>query len=70
MAHMIYQQYTTAVLDAYQGRPDVDERFEEARAHRIWLESLDLEANVKGVLVEQARALEDAFGQLTQRQSR
>lgn len=65
MAYMVYQQYTTAVLDAYRGRDDVAEHYEQARSHREWLESLDLEPSVKDVLVEQARALEAAFEQLT-----
>ncbi len=64
MAHMIYQQYTTAVRDAYRDRPDVVERLEEARSFRQWLESLDLEPGVKGTLVEQARTLEEAFERL------
>jgi hypothetical protein len=65
MAYMVYQQYTTAVLDAYQGRSDVAEQYEKARSHRRWLESLELQPKVKGILVEQARAIEEAFEQLT-----
>lgn len=65
MAYMVYQRYTTAVLDAYKGRSDVAEQLEEARSHRRWLESLDLEPAVKSGLVEQARTIEAAFEQLT-----
>jgi len=67
MAYMVYQQYTTAVLDAYRGRPDVAEQLEQARSHRQWLESLDLDPSVKKVLVEQAVTLEEAFAQLLRR---
>ncbi len=63
MAHMVYQQYTTAVLDGYRGRPDAAERLAEARAYREWLESLELESRVKATLVEQARVVEEAFAQ-------
>jgi hypothetical protein len=65
MAYMVYQRYTTAVLDAYKGRSDVAEQLEQARSHRRWLESLDLEPAVKSGLVEQARTIEAAFKQLT-----
>ena len=61
---MVYQQYTTAVLDAYKGRPDVAGQYEKARSHRRWLESLDIEPAVKNGLVEQARTIEEAFEQL------
>jgi hypothetical protein len=65
MAYMVYQQYTTAVLDAYQGRSDVAEQYEKARSHRQWLESLELKPSVKSSLVEQARTIEEAFEHLT-----
>ena len=64
MAYMVYQRYTTAVLEAYSGRPDVAERLEEARSYRLWLESLDIEAKVREGLVEQALTLEAAFERL------
>jgi hypothetical protein len=69
MAYMIYQRYTTAVLDAYAGHPDVGEQLEQARAHRRWLEALEIDVPVKAALVEQARALEAAFARLALRTS-
>jgi hypothetical protein len=38
MAYMVLQRYTSAILDAYAGSPDVDRHLEEARTHRLWLE--------------------------------
>ena len=65
MAYMVYQQYTTAVLEAYRDRHDEADRLEsEARSFRRWLESLDLDPRVRNTLVEQARTLEEAFGSI------
>ncbi len=61
MAYMVWQQYTTAILEAYGGHDDAPRHLESARSHRRWLESLDLPANVKTSLVEHARAVEEAF---------
>jgi hypothetical protein len=64
MAYMIYQQYTTAIVDAYTGDPDVSEHLERARAFRQWLESLTIDSSVKHALVEQAETIEAAFSRL------
>ena len=61
MAYMVYQQYTTAVLEAYRGSPEAAAHLDAARAHREWIESLGIDAAVKSVLLEQARTLEEAF---------
>lgn len=61
---MVYQQYTTAVLDAYDGHPDVADHLESAQDYRRWLQSLDLDPKVRAVLVEQAEVLEAAFQRL------
>ncbi len=65
MAYMVYQRYTTAILDAYRDRPDVAEHVDQARAHRRWLESLEIDPAIRTSLVEQARALEEAFERLS-----
>ncbi len=65
MAYMIYQQYTTAILDAYRESPEVADHLASARSHRMWLETLEIEDSVKASLVEQARAVEEAFQRLT-----
>ena len=64
MAWMIYQQYTTAILDAYQDDPDVGHHLEEARAHREGLESLEIDDGIQKTLVEQALTIEEAFERL------
>lgn len=58
---MVWVRYTSAVLDAYRGSPDAAEEAGRARAHREWLESLRIDDEVRDGLVEQARAIEDAF---------
>ena len=60
MAYMVYQQYTAAIRDAYQGK-DVTDLADTARHFRLWLEGLAIDANVRNTLVEQARTIEDAF---------
>ena len=65
MAYMVYQQYTTAVLEAYAGHPDVADHLASARECRLWLQSLDIEPNVRAALVEQAQVLEAAFARLS-----
>jgi len=67
MAYMVYQQYTTAILDGYTGHPDVSAHLESARSCRRWLQSLDIDATVKDALVEQAQTIEAAFDRLTAR---
>ncbi len=64
MAYMIYQRYTTAILDAYKNNPEVARHLQQARLHRQWLESLEIESGVKEALVEQARTIEEAFQHL------
>lgn len=64
MAYMVYQQYTTAILDAYAGRPDVAEQLESAQECRRWLQSLDIDPKIRATLVEQAQVLEAAFERL------
>ena len=58
---MVYQRYTTAVKRAYQDRPDVTAQHTRAVEFREWLQSLEIDADVRAELVEQARALEHGF---------
>lgn len=66
MAYMVYQQFTTAILDTYRDR-DVADHLEQARAYREWLETLEIKAALRQVLVEQARTIESAFERLAAR---
>ena len=68
MAYMVYQQYLTAVKEAYAGSPDVFLLAAEAQSYREWLEALEINPHIRAVLVEQARALENAFNDLLVRQ--
>jgi len=62
--YMIYQQYITAVRDAYSGKSDVSQNFENARSCREWLESLNIKADLRDSLVEPMRVLEEVFQDL------
>ncbi len=65
VAYMVFQQYTTAVLDAYAGHPDVADHLASARECRRWQQSLDIDPKVRVALVEQAQVLEAAFERLS-----
>lgn len=65
---MVYVRYTTAVKEAYAGRPDVAAQLERAHELRCWLESLEVDSVIRAELVEQIRALEEGFRQLDSRQ--
>jgi hypothetical protein len=67
MAFMLMQRITTAVLDGYADAADVGPELAAAREHRTWLEGLTIEDAVRQSLVEQARALEEAFERLQRR---
>lgn len=67
MAYMVMQRYTTAILEAYGGIEDVTPQLAAARSHRMWLEGLEIEPGVRAALVEQAKAVEDAFARLARR---
>ncbi len=64
MVYMIYQQYKTAVKAAYRGSNDIDRLFHEAQFFREWLESLAIDQDLRDVLVEQVKALEEGFEEL------
>ena len=64
MTYMIYQQYTTAVKEAYINHPDVAHHAAKAKACREWLASLAIKPEIRDSLVEQIRALEQAFEDL------
>ena len=64
--YMIYQQYTTAIKEGYADRPQADIAQQAAAAGtcREWLESLDIDPQLRAALVEQIRAIEEAFEEL------
>lgn len=62
--YMIYQQYTSAIKDAYSGHQGVSRHAESAKTSREWLESLDIDADLRDALVEPMRILEEAFRDL------
>ncbi len=63
--YMIYQQYINAVTEAYRGHPENFLHAEKARICREWLESLEIQPELRDPLVEQIRALETAFEDLS-----
>jgi hypothetical protein len=64
--YMIYQQYTTAIKESYANhpQPDITQHAAAAKTCREWLESLEIDPQLRAALVEQIRALEEAFGEL------
>jgi hypothetical protein len=58
---MIYQQYKTAIKQAYADDSSVAEVYIKAKACREWLESLRLEAKLRGPMVEPVAAIEEAL---------
>ncbi len=64
MPYMIYQQYTTAIKEAYAGQAAVSENYEAAKSCREWLESLQIDPKLREPMVEQIAAIEEAFKDL------
>jgi hypothetical protein len=64
--YMIYQQYTDAIKNAYEGREGISHHLEQARSCREWLHSLEIDADLRNALVEPISALEEAFQDLVQ----
>jgi hypothetical protein len=62
---MIYQQYTSAVKEAYAGRPGLEQQVASASACREWLQSLRIDPKLLDGLVEQVKALEEGFRELS-----
>lgn len=61
--YMIYQRYTSAIKQAYAGE-DVAHHLANARACRAWLETLNIDDDLRDSLVEPIRVLEEAFQDL------
>ena len=64
MPYMIYQQYTTAIKNAYAEDESVAEMYAAAKICREWLESLKIDPRLRGPIVEPIAALEEAFKDL------
>ena len=62
--YMVYQQYTTAIKEAYANHPDLAHHLSTAAACREWLESLTIRPDMRQTLVEQMQAIEEAFRDL------
>ncbi len=62
--YMIYQQYTTAIKNAYAGAEEVSQHLQSAHLCREWLESLDVDVDLRNALVEPIKVLEEAFQDL------
>ncbi len=67
MAYMVYQQYASAIRDAYGHGRDPDElrrHLAEARRARAWLALLEVDPTIRASLVEPMAVVEDAFAGL------
>ena len=67
MPYMIYQQYKTAIKAAYADAGNLDELYRSAASCRKFLESLQIEAQLRNPLVEQLVWIEDAFVELAKK---
>ena len=67
MAYMVYQQYKTAVNEAYRGHHEVADHARTARSFRDLIATLEIDTRIRDVLVEQATELEEAFAGLAAR---
>jgi hypothetical protein len=61
---MIYQQYQTAIKSSYSGKQDLQQQVSSARECREWLESLDIDVELRNSLVEPIQVLQQAFQEL------
>lgn len=64
VSYMVMQRYTSAIHEAYAGRPDLDRQVARATSCRAWLESLEIDPALRAELVEPIRAIEEAFADL------
>jgi len=64
MPYMIYQQYTTAVKQAYADGENISDLYAAAKTCRQWLASLKMDAKLLDPLVEPVAAIEEAFRDL------
>lgn len=64
MPYMIYQQYKTAVKQAYRGADNIEELYASARSCRSWLASLKIDPKLRNELVEPLTWVEEAFEEL------
>ena len=64
MPYMIYQQYKTAVKQAYAGDESIAELYASAKACREWLASLRIDPNLRDPMVEPVAAIEEALQDL------
>jgi len=62
--YMIYQQYQTAIKNKYSGKQDLQQHVKSARECREWLESLEIDVELRNSLVEPIQVLQEAFQEL------
>jgi ribosomal 50S subunit-associated protein YjgA (DUF615 family) len=62
--YMIYQQFQTAIKNTYRDLDDLDQHIASARLAREWLESLEIEDDLRDALVEPIKMLQETFQEL------
>ena len=65
--YMIYQQYQTAIKNSYSGQQDLEQHVESARYCQEWIESLNIDVDLRNSLVEPIQVLREAFQELVNR---
>ena len=64
MPYMIYQQYTTAIKQAYAGDEELPDLYAAAKKCRKWLAALEIDPLLRDPIVEPVAAIEEAFKDL------
>jgi hypothetical protein len=67
--YMVHQRTTTAVREGYRDADpvDVEQQLAQARQARAWLESLEIDPDVRAWLIEPIAVLEEAFAETSRR---
>jgi hypothetical protein len=68
MPYMIYQQYATAIKNAYEGDDSAAGMHAQAKQCRQWIASLKIDPKLRDPLVEQVAWIEEAFRSLQEEQ--
>ena len=67
MPYMVYQQYATAIKEAYADSENAAELYIETRDYREWLQSLKIDVKLTEALIEPITYIEEAFLEIQSR---
>jgi hypothetical protein len=70
MAYMLYEQLTTAIRQAYQDSPELNDHLQQAQALQDWLAGLEIEDRLRRSALEPILALQAGFEEAQRHASR